>query len=94
MAVPCTQANFTGPVRRYTSSEGFERGFCSVCGSALFFHPVGSDIHGIPIGLFDDQSDLPFKVEFFVDQKPDYYTFSNETRGMTGAEFAQKFRNG
>ncbi|MET1412814.1 GFA family protein [Roseibium sp. HPY-6] len=94
MAVPCKDAEFEGPVQRYASSDGFERGFCSVCGSNLFFHPIGSGIHGIPIGLFDDQTELPFKAEFFIDQKPENYSFSDVTRKMTGEEFAHKFRNG
>ncbi|MBG6141956.1 hypothetical protein IWQ51_000065 [Labrenzia sp. EL_142] len=94
MAVPCTNSKFEGPVQRYASSEGFERGFCPVCGSSIFFHPIDSDLHGIPIGLFDDPSGLPFKAEFFIDQKPDCYTFADETRKMTGEEFDKKFRNG
>lgn len=92
MAVPCDKAEFSGPVKRYASSEGYERGFCSVCGSSLFFHPGGSGLHGIPIGLFDDQTGLPFLTEFFIDQKPDCYAFANDTRQMTGAEFAAVFR--
>ncbi len=94
MAVPCQQATFSGPVKRYASSEGFERGFCSECGSSLFFHPKGSGLHGIPIGLFDDQTGLPFKTEFFIDQKPGCYAFANETRQMTAAEFRETFRKG
>ncbi len=94
MAVPCTGAVFEGPVKRYRSSDGFERGFCTECGSSLFFHPKGSDLHGIPLGLFDDQSELPFKAEFFIEQKPACYSFSNETRKMTGEEFETKFRSG
>ena len=94
MAVPCTGAVFEGPVKRYRSSDGFERGFCCECGSSLFFHPEGSDLHGIPFGLFDDPPDLPFKAEFFIDQKPACYSFSDETRKMTGEEFDAKFRSG
>jgi len=92
MAVPCDKAEFSGSVKRYESSEGFERGFCRECGSSLYFHPKGSGLHGIPIGLFDDQTGLPFLTEFFIDQKPDCYAFSNDTKKMTGAEFSEKFR--
>ncbi len=91
MAVPCKGAHFEGPVKLYASTEGVERGFCSTCGSNLFFHGAGGPIHAIPISLFDDQSDLPFRAEIFVDDKPDYYAFSNATKKMTGAEFKAKF---
>lgn len=92
MSSPCRNAVFDGPVTRYASSETCERAFCSTCGTHLFFLAEGSDIHAIPIGLFDDQSGLPFRAEIYVDSKPDYYAFANETKAMTGAEFEAKFR--
>lgn len=72
MAVPCQSASFAGPVSRYASSEGSERGFCATCGSNLFFHIAGGPIHAIPIALFDVQSGLPFRAEIYIDDKPDY----------------------
>jgi hypothetical protein len=40
--------------------------------------------------LFDGESQLNFDHQIFIDEKPDYYAFVNETRNMTGAEvFAQ-----
>ena len=29
---------------------------------------------------------LRFKSQIFIDEKPDWYTFANETENMTGAE--------
>lgn len=92
MATPCRDAAFDGPVSRYASSDHAERGFCATCGSHLFFFAKTAGIHGIPIGLFDDQSGLPFRAELFVDDQPDYYAFGNETKRMTGAEFRAQFR--
>lgn len=92
VAVPCKSASFVGVVARYGSSGHAERGFCPTCGTHLFFHPKGSQIHGISLGIFDDADGLPFKVEFFIDEKPDTYAFANETKKLTGAEFAAKFR--
>ncbi len=92
MAVPCKEASFAGPVNRYASSENVERGFCATCGSSLFYHAAGGPIHAIPIALFDDQSDLPFRAEIYIDDKPDYYDFANTTKKMTGAEFKAKFK--
>lgn len=91
MSAPCKNANFDGPVARYASSEHADRAFCSICGTHLYFAPKGAAIHAIPIGLFDDQSGLPFRAEIFVDSQPDYYAFANETKRMTGAEFKAKF---
>ena len=94
MAVPCKMAQFFGPVTRYASSPGVERGFCATCGSSLFFNVVGHDMHAIPIALFDDPSGIPFRAEIYIDDKPDYYEFGNETKKMTGAEFEARMRGG
>ncbi len=94
MSVPCKSAAFDGPISRYASSEGVERGFCATCGSNLFFHSSGGPIHAIPIGLFDEQSEIPFRAEIYIDDKPDYYEFANPTKKMTGAEFRSKFGDG
>ena len=94
MAVPCQDAAFTGPVQVYASTERIERGFCGTCGSSLYFHIADHPIHAIPVSLFDDPSGLTFKAEIYVDDKPDYYSFANDTRKMTGAEFAAKVRGG
>ena len=67
MVVPCKDAHFEGPVGRYASSEHAERGFCATCGTHLFFLAKESGVHGIPIGLFGDQSGLPFKAEIWPD---------------------------
>lgn len=91
MSVPCTSAEFAGPVRRFSVSDRGERGFCADCGSHLFFFAEKAGIHAVPIGLFDDQSGIPFRAELYVDQKPDYYCFAEETKKLTGAEFRAKF---
>ena len=40
----------------------------------------------MPVGLYDDDAGLVFESQVFIDQKPPYYHFSNETNDMTGAE--------
>lgn len=92
MAVPCKTANFTGEFALYRSSEEGERGFCPVCGTHLFFHPLGREVYGVPLGLFDDGADLPFAAELFIDAKPDTYAFAGERKCLTGDEFRAKFR--
>lgn len=91
MAVPSRNAVFEGPVSSYASSGHGERGFCATCGSHLFYFAKAAGIHAIPVGLFEDQSGLPFRAEIYVDNQPDYYAFANDTKRMTGEEFLAQF---
>ena len=92
MAVPCKSATFQGPIGRYRSSEHADRGFCSQCGTTLFFHARTADIYAVSRDVFDDPSDLPFAAEIYIDEKPDLYAFAGQRKCLTGAEFQAKFR--
>ncbi|MBO1306845.1 GFA family protein [Enterococcus sp. 669A] len=76
-------------VTRYKSSEWAERGFCSNCGSNLFYRLLPTDFYSIPIDLFDEQEDANLTVEVYYDQKPKYYDFANETQKLTEAEIME-----
>ncbi len=93
MAVECgTDVTFTGEeyIKVYNSSDWAERGFCSVCGSHLFYRLKENHLHIMPVGIFDHGDDIKFDHQVFIDDKPDYYEFANKTKNMTGAEvFAQ-----
>ncbi len=78
-------------VAAYDSSEWAQRGFCSQCGTHLFYRLKESNQYVMPIGLFDDVVDIRFESQIFVDEKPDYYSFGNETTHMTGAEVFAKY---
>ncbi len=74
----------------YPSSEWAERAFCSACGSNLFYRLTGSGEHMVCAGLFDDEDGLSFRSQVFIDAKPDYYSFAEDTENMTGEQlFAQ-----
>lgn len=79
---------FTGrdKIGIYRSSEWGERGFCSVCGASLFWKLVGKDYYTLSAGTLDDPSQLHLALEIFMDDKPAYYAFANDTVKMTGAE--------
>lgn len=77
-------------ITRYQSSEWAERGFCSKCGSNLFYHLLPTDSYSIPVDLFDDLKETSLKVEVYFDQKPNYYSFSNETMRLTEAEIMKQ----
>lgn len=74
----------------YQSSDWAERGFCSKCGTHLFYHLLPSNDYIIPAGLFqDDQFQL--SNEIFIDEKPGFYELKNKTTKMTGQEVFEQF---
>ena len=93
MAVNCQSVTFKGNenIGRIRSSDWAERGFCTKCGSNLFYHLVESSDYQISAGLFDDQSMFRMSLQVFIDSKPQYYNFSTETKMMTAAEVIAAF---
>lgn len=85
--------NFSDPsqISIYPSSEWAERGFCKSCGTHLFYRLVASGQYLMPIGLFENSDDLKFDHQIFIDEKPAYYDFSNDTSQLTGAEVFAAF---
>lgn len=75
----------------FDSSEWAERGFCSACGSHLFYRLKETREHMMPVGLFDDQGGLEFQRQVFIDEKPNYYQYSNKTEDLTGEELFAQF---
>ena len=75
----------------FDSSAWAERGFCSRCGSHLFYRIKETGQHMVPVGLFDIDTELEFEMQVFVDERPDYYRFANQTEELTGAELFAKF---
>ncbi len=93
-AVDCgTAVEFAGAenVGRFDSSQWAERGFCKLCGTHLFYRIKSADQYLMPVGLFDDPKGIVFNHQVFVDEKPTYYSFSNATHDMTGAEVFAKY---
>ena len=45
----------------------------------------------VPAGLFQDGIEFEFKEQIFIDRKPSYYEFANQTSNMTEAEVFAKF---
>ncbi len=70
----------------FNSSEWAERGFCSKCGTHLFYHLKENNQYMVPVGVFDTDVKFNFDHQIFIDSKPDYYSFKNETHNMTGEE--------
>lgn len=82
-------------ITTYTSSEWAERGFCSLCGSSLFYRVTAPGPHQgrwhIAFGTVDDQSGIDMNLEYFIDLKPEAYTFAGERKKLTEAEVFEIF---
>lgn len=59
----------------YRSSGKVERGFCSMCGSVLFWAPdmEGYEWIAVAMGLFDEPTGTRLRKHTFVGEKGDYY---------------------
>ena len=93
-AVQCgTKVKIEGhkKVKMYDSSSWASRGFCTECGTHLFFKFKESGEYNMPVGLFPNIEGLEMVMQYFIDQRPNYYCFSNETKEMTEAEIMAHF---
>jgi len=61
----------------YRSSEKVRRGFCAVCGSSLFWDPLGHDRIGVAMGAFDKPTGTRLGMHIFVADKGDYYDIAD-----------------
>jgi len=89
--------NFEGRqhVAVFASSDWAERGFCSKCGTHLFYRLKADGHYAIPVGLLDDEANWTLDEQIFIDEKPAFYSLANETKNLTGAEvFAQYLPDG
>ncbi len=94
MAVDCgTDVSFEGEqsIKVFDSSDWAERAFCRECGSNLFYRLKQTGGHFVNAGLFNDFTEAVFDHQVFIDEKPDYYDFANQTHNMTGAELFAQF---
>jgi hypothetical protein len=48
-------------VRTYASSEWAERGFCSQCGTHLFYRVIKGEFYAVPVGLLQISFPMPQK---------------------------------
>ncbi|TDJ36640.1 MAG: GFA family protein [Gammaproteobacteria bacterium] len=74
-------------ITRYDSSAWAERGFCSRCGSNLFYRLKDANHYILQMGTFDDQSSFKVSGEIYIDEKPAGYDLAGDHPRMTGEEF-------
>lgn len=70
----------------YDSSAWAERGFCSNCGTHLYYKVKTESEFYIPVGLFSGVDDFVFTREIFHDQKPTYFCFNDATQKFNSDE--------
>lgn len=61
----------------YRSSQKVRRGFCSICGSSLFWDPIHRDFIAIAMGAFDSPTATRMSKHIFVADKGDYYDIAD-----------------
>ncbi len=64
------------------------RGFCSNCGSSLFWHPEGWETISVAAGSLDDPTRLHTLGHIWLSQKSDYYTIEDEL-----PQFVERWEN-
>lgn len=72
----------------YRSSETGERGFCSACGSTLFWRRVGAgSAMAVSAHALEPGHGLALNQHIWIDDKPDWYDFADDAPRLTAAEF-------
>jgi len=66
-------------VKWYRSSEKVQRGFCSICGSTLFWKPTieGYEWTSVALGCLDTSMELRIAKHTFVAEKGSYYEITD-----------------
>ncbi|MDC5333133.1 GFA family protein [Acinetobacter baumannii] len=76
----------------FNSSEWGERGFCNACGTIIFWRTKDQSYCNINVfSLNEPVEGLHLDMEIFIDSKPDFYNFQNDTKKLTEAEVAALF---
>jgi hypothetical protein len=78
-------------LKAYKSSEIAERAFCGECGTHIFYKFVPGNQYFVSAGLFQNKIEFELKEQIFIDMKPSYYEFANDTVKLTEAEVLAKF---
>jgi hypothetical protein len=75
----------------FKSSDWAERAFCSKCGTHLYYRLIPANEYIVPAGLFQIGTEFKFREQIFIDKKPPYYEFSNQTTQLTETEVFAKY---
>jgi hypothetical protein len=80
-ATACRKSNFqllsADTLAWYSFIPGLRRGFCSACGSSLFFEDIQGERMSIAAGTLDLPQGLKIGAHIYVAEKGDYYTITD-----------------
>jgi hypothetical protein len=80
-ATACRKSNFTlvraDSLAWYSFIPGLRRGFCSACGSSLFFEDIQGERMSIAAGTLDKPHGLKIAAHIYAAEKGDYYSISD-----------------
>ncbi|GHU83736.1 aldehyde-activating protein [Clostridia bacterium] len=63
--------------------EEVDRGFCSICGTNLFWHNPADNHYCMNAELFDEIiKNASFELELFYDSKPSYYAYEGDRKKL------------
>lgn len=83
-----------GPAKSFRSSDWAERGFCTECGSTLWYGTIRDGARYLAAGLFEDAGGGAVAVEYFADKCPQGYGVSHAGKRMTEVETIAFFEAG
>lgn len=84
----------TGPATTYRSSDWAQRGFCSTCGSTLWYETLHDGQRNLAAGLFADAGRALLELEFFADKCPQGYRIEGDHRRLSTKETMAMFSGG
>jgi hypothetical protein len=74
----------------YASSDWAERAFCRQCGTHLYYKFLATGEYFVPAGAFESD-DFELTSQIYIDNKPDYYAFANQTPMLTEQQVIEQF---
>ncbi len=93
LAVHCgPNVEFAGAenIAVYASSEWAERAFCKNCGTHLYYKLLATGEYFVPAGAFES-ADFVLASQIYIDKKPNYYSFVNQTPTLTEQQVMDKY---
>ena len=93
LAVHCgPDVQFSGSecIEIYASSQWAERAFCKNCGTHLYYKLLATGEYFVPAGAFES-TDFELASQIYIDNKPNYYSFANQTPTLTEQQVLEQF---
>ena len=87
---PGVQFKGTEHISVYASSQWAERAFCNKCGTHLYYKLLATQEYFVPAGAFDSE-EFDMASQIYVDKKPAYYDFANQTPMLTEEQVVAQF---